>query len=210
MKINIKRTIIITIIIIAVIIPLWQLCSVRKWFRFDWSLDETQIMVQENHKAMYFLGYDMSFWGPNYQAHAEVLLDDKYETYTLYYISFAWDDGRIGYIINKKFNLDYDSSRVRVFNSDEEFFNHWGIDIAEVDKRAGADKWYEIDYLEGFLMIDFSKIFKGKKIGKSFRCKITVKFSFDDEYPMILSYCSNILVDRYSYLGLVNLIYSTY
>jgi hypothetical protein len=199
MNIILKRTVIIAIIIITIIIPLWYLCSPRKQFRFNWSLNESKVMLQENHKTLYFLGYNMEFWGPIYYANAIVTLDNKYETYTLHNISFEWDNNNFIYEINKKNNLEYNGSRVRVINSDEEFRKTWGISIPEVDK------WYEIKYLEGFPEIDFLKIFKGKKIKDRFTCKITINFSFDNEPEMTLCYYSSIYVDSYSIFERINM-----
>jgi len=196
-KLNKKKTVLITIIttviIIAIAVSIWHFCFPKKWFRFDWSFNETNLMLQEYHKAIYFQGYNQEYFGPNYYANASAILDDKYETYTLYNIIFEWNNNKTEYEINKKFNFNNDKSRI--YNSAEELTKMRGLNIPEVSR------WYVFTYLEGFPVLNFSKIFKGKIKEKEICCKITINFSFDDLEPMTLSYDNNIYVDSYSILG---------
>ena len=154
-------------------------------------------MLQEFNKAMYFYGYTMEANGSNYYANASMFLNDKYETYTLHNIIFEWDDEKINYEINKTINFVYDDWRCKIY-SEEEFKKYIGISKPEIRT------WYIMEYLDGFPVINFAKIFKGKQIGNVFTCKVTINFSFDNEPQITLSYYNDIFVDKNNYFGIID------
>jgi hypothetical protein len=212
----IKKIVIVAVILLIIIPPYYAFFGIgyaRKEYKFDrlddyiwfWNIgnkaDEENIFpleinmkkIPRQYSYVDFKGFQKEpNWYNYYVSCAEIFTPKEYKTLFLYDISVEYPGRDKLFVFT--YNQRYDLSEYRDFyiktsetdvwdkqNSDRE-----GFDLIIIGFYTNRLFAYRLDYLD-IAPIKFNNIFKSR-IKENFLCKITLKYSLDDEKPITEKY----------------------